>query len=102
MRAKWANEVLPLAAFVLLNTGRRADFDPTGFRHTGWATWIEAGPLKVGDAKLSSQILYASGDSDPGTGRFQEFRTVAQSYLDNFGSQGYWSYMQRNQPVNPV
>jgi hypothetical protein len=101
VRAKWANDLLPLAGFFVVNTGRRADFAPIGFRHTGWATWLEAGALKVGDAKLSSQIIYASGDSQPGTGRSQEFRTVAQSYRDNFGAQGYWSYLQLTTPNGP-
>lgn len=100
-RAKWTNDVLPLAGFVLANNGRRADFGPVGFRNSGWATWLEAGPLKVGDGKFSTQFLYASGDSNPGQGRSGEFRTVAQSYRDNFGSQGYWSYLQLSSPNGP-
>ncbi|WP_149112623.1 alginate export family protein [Limnoglobus roseus] len=101
LRAKWDSETLPLAGFVLANTGRRADFGPTGFRNTGWASWLQAGPLKIGEGKLSTQILYASGDSDPGNGRSGEFRTVAQSYRDNFGAQGYWSYLQLTSPNGP-
>lgn len=101
VRAKWNNEVLPLAAFFLVNSGRRGDLDPIGFRNTGWATWLEAGALKIGNAKLSSQIYYASGDSNPGDGKSQEFRTVAQSYRDNFGAQGYWSYLQLTSPNGP-
>ena len=101
LRAKWNNDILPLAAFVLGNAGRRADNDATGFRHAGWATWLEAGALKIGDAKLSAQAYFASGDRSPGEGKSQEFRTVAQSYRDNFGAQGYWSYLQVTSPNGP-
>ncbi|WP_020470222.1 hypothetical protein [Zavarzinella formosa] len=38
VRAKWTNDVLPLAAFFITNSGRREDVDAIGFRHTGFAT----------------------------------------------------------------
>lgn len=99
LRAKWANDVLPLAGFVLANPGRRSDFGDVIRRHSGWASWVEAGPLPVACGKLSGQFLYASGGS--GNGTDGEFRTVAQSYRDNFGGQGYWSYLQITTPNGP-
>lgn len=99
VRAKWTNDVLPLAAFALANPGQRTDLDGVVRRHAGWATWVEAGPLPVACGKLSGQLLYASGGSGSGTGG--EFRTIAQSYRDNFGSQGYWSYLHLTTPNAP-
>ena len=37
-----------------------------------------------------------NGESDT-----TEFRTVAQSYRDNFGAQGYWSYTHLTTPNGP-
>ncbi|WP_020470221.1 hypothetical protein [Zavarzinella formosa] len=45
--------------------------------------------------------MYATGGNGSGDGRSNEFRTVAQSYRDGFGSQGYWSYMQLTSPNGP-
>jgi hypothetical protein len=93
---------VPLNAFAILNTGERKDqFGATVFRHTGWAGKFEAGPLPLGPGKLSAQTLYASGSSHPNEGSTGQFQTVAQSYHDGFGAQGYWSYLQLTTPNGP-
>src|SRR5208337_2133697 len=93
---------LPINGFALLNTGYRTDFTGTTvFKHTGAAGKLEAGPLELGRGKLSAQLLFSTGSSHPEVGDTSEFRTVAQSYRDNFGSQGYWSYMYITSPNGP-
>jgi hypothetical protein len=99
-RAKW--DPVPVNAFVIYNPGQRDDLDGTEFRHNGWAAKVEAGPVAVGPGKLSAQVLWASGDSNPGTGSSDEFRTIAQTYRDNFGAQGYWSYLYLTSPNGPA
>jgi hypothetical protein len=95
-------DTLPLNGFVLLNTGERDDdFGNTVFRHTGFAGKFEVGPVPLGPGKLSTQLLYASGSDHPGVGTTSEFRTVAQSFRDNFGAEGYWSYLQLTSPNGP-
>ena len=37
-----------------------------------------------------------------GTNSSNEFRTVAQSEADNFGSQGYWGYLPMISPYGPT
>jgi hypothetical protein len=46
-------------------------------------------------------ISLTSGHNHPGTGDSTEFRTVAQTYRDNFGAQGYWSYLYLTSPNPP-
>jgi len=100
VRAKWNNDIMPLGGFFLVNTGSRDGIGANpGTSHTGFATRIEAGPLKIGEGKLYAQAVYSTGGDGNGGGR--EFRTVAQSYRDNFGSQGYWSYLQLATPNAP-
>jgi hypothetical protein len=95
-------DTLPLNAFAILNTGERTDeAGATIFRHTGYAGKFEVGPLPLGPGKLSGQMLYASGSAHPGVGDTGEFRTVAQTYRDNFGAQGYWSYLHLTTPNPP-
>jgi hypothetical protein len=95
-------DTLPVNAFAILNTGERKDiYGLTDFRHTGFAGKFEAGPLPLGPGKLSAQALYSSGSSHPGEGSTDEFRTVAQTYRDNFGAQGYWSYTYLTTPNPP-
>ncbi|HVS35277.1 MAG TPA: hypothetical protein VMS17_06815 [Gemmataceae bacterium] len=96
-------DALPLNGFVLLNTGERTDTGGvTVFRHTGWAGKAEAGPLPIGPGKFSAQALASTGSSHPGVGDDDEFRTLAQTYRDNFGSQGYWSYLYLTSPNGPA
>ena len=83
---------LPANGFAIINTGGRNDFDGTTFSHTGWASRVELGPVCFGPGKLSTQVAYASGDSNPGVGNSNEFRTVAQTSRDNFGAEGYGGY----------
>jgi hypothetical protein len=93
-------ERLPVNAFAILNTGDRTNLaGQTIFRHTGYAGKFEMGPVEIGPGKFSTQFLYASGSDHPGIGDTSEFRTVAQTYRDNFGAQGYWSYMHITSPA---
>ena len=94
---------LPVDGFVLMNTGERTDTGGnTIFRHTGWAGKAKAGPLPIGCGKFSAQVLASTGSDHPGVGDTDEFRSVAQTYRDNFGSQGYWSYMYLTSPNGPA
>jgi hypothetical protein len=82
--------VIPVNGFAIYNMGEREDFgNPPLFRHDGVALKLEAGPAPVGPGKVSTQALYSTGGNNPGGG----FRTVAQSARDNFGAEGYWSYL---------
>lgn len=95
-------DTLPINAFAILNTGKEEDeLGETMLRHTGFAGKFEVGPVPLGPGKLSFQTLYASGSDHPGVGTTSEFRTVAQTYRDNFGAQGYWSYMYLTSPNDP-
>jgi hypothetical protein len=95
-------DVLPLNAFALLNQGDRTNLSgQTVFKHTGAAGKFEMGPLELFWGKLSAQALYSSGSNHPGVGETSEFRTLAQTYRDNFGAQGYWSYLHLTTPNFP-
>jgi hypothetical protein len=94
-------DALPVNGFVLYNGGQREDIGGAIFRHNGWATKLEAGPLDFGPGKLSVQALYASGSHHPEVGDTDEFRTIAQTYRDNFGAQGYWGYLYILAPNPP-
>jgi hypothetical protein len=86
---------VPLNGFAIYNMGQREDFGPGPvFQHGGAALKLEAGPLQVGPGKVSCQTLYSTGGDAPGGG----FRTVAQSARDNFGEEGYWSYLMLATP----
>ena len=89
-RFRLALPVVPINGFAIYNTGDREDFGnvPT-FHHDGVALKLEAGPVPIGPGKVSTQALYSTGGNTPGGG----FRTVAQSARDNFGAEGYWSYL---------
>jgi hypothetical protein len=90
---------VPVNGFALVNWGSHTDGEGTTiFNHTGWAAKAEIGPVPLGPGKLSAQIIYSSGSDHPGQGADAEFRTVAQTYRDNFGSQGYWSYLHLTSP----
>jgi hypothetical protein len=82
--------IVPINGFAIYNMGEREDFGsgPT-FQHDGVALKLEAGPVPIGPGKVSTQALYSTGGDTPGGG----FRTVAQSARDNFGAEGYWSYL---------
>ncbi|RMF90179.1 MAG: hypothetical protein D6741_17140 [Planctomycetota bacterium] len=93
---------IPLHAFALYNFGERRDSDATPlFQHDGVGLKLETGPLPMGPGSLSAQVLYSSGDGDPDPYYSTEFRTVAQSERDNFGAQGYWSYLVTTSPDGP-
>jgi hypothetical protein len=81
--------VVPINGFAIYNTGERDDITGPTFQHDGVALKLEAGPVPVGPGKVSWQTLYSTGGDTPGGG----FRTVAQSARDNFGAEGYWSYL---------
>ncbi len=93
---------IPLHAFAIYNPGERNDLPPAAtYRHEGYALKLEAGPIPVGPGKWSTQILYSSGKRHPDDTRSSEFRTIAQSMRDNFGAQGYWSYLVITSPHGP-
>jgi hypothetical protein len=92
---------IPVNGFFLYNYGERTDaVGTTVFKHSGFAAKAEAGPICIGPGKLSTQVLYATGGDQTGDNT-SEFRTVAQSYRDNFGAQGYWSYLHLSTPNGP-
>jgi hypothetical protein len=102
VRGKTVLGVVPVNGFFLYNFGDRTDAaGAVVLKHNGFAAKAEAGPLPLGPGKLSAQALFATGSSTPGFGDTAEFRTVAQSYRDNFGAQGYWSYMHLTTPNGP-
>lgn len=101
LRGKLGLEYLPLNGFLLANTGKRDNFDAPNFTHTGWAAKLGYGPYEIGPGAVSVQGLYASGGKGQSTGHSNEFRTLAQSYRDNYGAQGYWSYLQLTSPSGP-
>src|SRR5205085_2445013 len=86
VRGKTVGGEVPLNGFVVVNTGQLNLFSGDSPTHTGWAALGEIGPVPVGCGKVSTQAILSSGGSN-------EFRTVAQTSRDNFGSQGYWSYL---------
>ncbi len=93
---------VPLNAFAIWNVGGRDDPEPLGdFEHSGWAAKIEAGPVTLGPGDLSVQALFSTGEDDPTDRNSSEFRTIAQSERDNFGAQGYWSYLVLTSPHGP-
>jgi hypothetical protein len=101
VRAKLGFERMPVSGFFLANTGERSNFGTDDFTHAGWASQLRFGPWNVGPGKFSVQGLYGSGGSGVTTGHSNEFRTLAQAYRDNFGAQGYWSYLQLSSPNGP-
>ena len=94
VRARTKLMRVPINAFVIYNPGERKELGgaPT-FKHWGTGLKLEAGPIAIGPGELSFQTLYSTGDANPGDNSSNEFRTVAQSERDNFGAQGYWSYL---------
>ena len=86
--------IVPINGFAVYNMGEREDFGAPIFQHDGVALKLEAGAVPIGPGKVSCQTVYATGGDTPGGG----FRTVAQSARDNFGSEGYWSYLMLATP----
>ena len=93
---------IPINGFAIYNPGERKELGggPT-FVHRGAALKLEAGPVPLGAGKLSFQTLYSTGDDNPNDNYSGEFRTIAQSFRDNFGAQGYWSYLVLTSPDGP-
>ncbi len=92
---------IPVSAFALYNNGQRDDIGATTFEHHGTALKFEAGRIPFRCGALSFQALYSTGDGNPDEQFRDGFRTVAQSARDNFGSQGYWSYLVITSPHGP-
>lgn len=92
---------IPMRGWLISNSGRRDDLSGANFSHTGFAGKIEAFDMLVGPGRFSTQLLYASGDDDTSDHQSNEFRTIAQSEADNFGAQGYWSYLVLSAPHGP-
>ncbi len=94
-RFRLNSTAVPINGFAIYNMGDREDVGPGPiFQHEGVALKLEAGPVPVGPGKVSCQTLYSTGGDTPGGG----FRTVAQSARDNFGAEGYWSYLMLAAP----
>lgn len=92
---------VPLRGWVIFNKGKRDETGGPDFDHSGWAAKVEVPGIALGAGKLSAQALYSSGDDDPTDDDSDEFRTIAQSERDNFGAQGYWSYLMLSSPHGP-
>jgi len=89
---------LPVHAFVMYNAGEREELaGPPALSHDDAAAKLELGAIPIGPGAVSFQTLYSTGNGSPDDG----FRTVAQSARDNFGSQGYWSYLVLTSPHGP-
>ncbi len=102
LRAKTALLGMPVRGFAIYNTGQRQELGGLPrFEHNDAALKLELGPLPLGPGKVSFQTLYATGDGNPDETRRDGFRTIAQSARDNFGAQGYWSYLILTSPHGP-
>ena len=83
--------------FFIYNRGKTDDPD---WKHDGWAAKL-ATEVDTSIGTLVLQALYATGEDNPTTTNSGEFRTIAQSVRDNFGSQGYWSLLGLTSPHGP-
>jgi len=102
VRASTEIASLPVNGFVIYNTGRRDELARAHeFTHDGVALKLETGPMEIGQGKVRFQTLYSTGDRNPNDSHSREFRTIAQSTRDNFGAQGYWSYLVLTSPHGP-
>ncbi len=86
------------SAYAIFNYG---ETEEPNWRHHGWAARL-AVDKKLDEATISAQVLYSSGDDGSSATRSDEFRTIAQSERDNFGAQGYWSFMGLTSPRGPT
>lgn len=101
-RVRTALRGIPVRGFVIYNTGRREEFGGApDFTHDDVALKLELGAICFGPGKVSFQTLYSTGDGNPDETQRDGFRTIAQSERDNFGSQGYWSYLLLTSPHGP-
>mgnify|MGYP005849882391 CR=1 FL=1 len=101
IRAKKEISSLSINGVIIFNSGTRKNISPASdFEHNGWAGKIE-GNIPVGPGKVGLQALFSTGDDNPADNKSHEFRTIAQSERDNFGSQGYWSYLHITTPNGP-
>lgn len=94
---------MPLHAFGVLNfSERKAPGGVPGFRRRGFAVKMAVEPMMPLGGRLAeaSGPLF-NGESDPSTGNSREFRTVAESFRNNFGAPGNWSYLQITIPTAP-
>jgi hypothetical protein len=82
------------SAYAIVNHGETKNPD---WRHTGWAART-ALDVDVGEAAVTAQVLYASGNDGSSSSESGEFRTIAQSERDDFGAQGYWSLVGLTSP----
>ncbi|RMG33500.1 MAG: hypothetical protein D6725_15530 [Planctomycetota bacterium] len=102
LRGTWQTAAVPLHVFGIFNFGARKELGGLpDFRHHGFAAKLALGPVPFWFGRLRFQTLYSTGEGDPNDRTSSEFRTVAQSFRDNFGAQGYWSYVQITSPNAP-
>jgi hypothetical protein len=91
-RAKTAVASIPLRGFAIYNSGQRKELGGTpDYSHDNVALKVALGAIPLPLGKVSFQSLYSSAG----------FRTIAQSARDNFGAQGYWSYLLLTSPHGP-
>lgn len=102
IRGTLQTSLVPLHAFFIYNHGERDELGGgPDFEHSGFALKVETGPTPFWFGELRFQGLYSTGEDDPADRSSSEFRTVAQSVRDNFGAQGYWSYLAITSPHGP-
>lgn len=102
LRGTLPTPLVPLHGFAIYNVGQRNELGGApDFRHQGFAAKLATGSQRLGCGKLRFQALYATGEGNPTDRSSSEFRTVAQSVRDNFGAQGYWSYLAITSPQGP-
>ncbi len=93
---------IPTRAFAIYNRGQRDELGGASqFEHDDAALKLELGAVPFGRGKVSFQTLYSTGDGNSDEQNRDGFRTIAQSERDNFGSQGYWSYLVLTSPHGP-
>lgn len=85
------------SAFAIYNRGATESPD---FDHDGWAFKGQLAHTS-GCTTYRVQSLYSTGDDGSSTSSSNEFRTIAQSESDDFGAQGYWSYLALTSPHGP-
>ncbi len=101
-RFKGETACIPWNTFVIWNYGERLDEGTAPvFIHSGAAAKFEVGAVDAGPGKFSMETLVSTGGHQ-GNNYSSEFRTVAQSEQDNFGSQGYWGYLPLISPYGPT
>ncbi len=83
--------------FVIWNRGKT---EGPEWEHSGWAVKGDL-DYQWGPTRLQLRTFYATGNDHTSRDNSGEFRTIAQSVRDNFGSQSYWSLLGLSSPRGP-